>query len=234
MVRAALLLAALTLAGPAAACRLALVLALDVSASVNSDEDALQRGGLAAALLSPSVRGALLAVPEDPVHLAVFEWSGPDGQAMILPWTAIDGAPALEAAAARIAASPRQFTEQPTAMGRALSFAATLLQAGPPCRRRVIDVSGDGVNNEGYGPGPAYRHFPFQGVTVNGLVISGWDPKVVGFYRREVLHGPGAFLEHTPDFAGYADAMEAKLLREIAGPAIGTGQPDAPTRLALQ
>ncbi len=220
MVRAAALLIGLLAAGPAAACRLALVLALDVSASVDMAEDALQRGGLAAALTSPAVRGALLSEPGDPVHLAAFEWSGPDSQAAILPWTMLDSGAAVDRAAAQIAASPRRFTEEPTAMGRALSHAALLLDAGPPCRRRVIDVSGDGVNNESYGPGPAYRHFPFRGVTVNGLAIGGAGSAVVGFYRSEVLHGPGAFLEQTGDFSGFARAMEAKLLREIGGPAL--------------
>lgn len=227
---AAALLAALLGAGQAAACSLALVLALDVSSSVDAVEDRLQRQGVAAALTSPAVQGALLAVPGDPVHLSVFEWSGPNAQALILPWTEIADAATLQAAAVRIAASTRQFNEQPTAMGRALSFGATLLAAGPDCRRKVIDVSGDGVNNESYRPKSAYAHFPFDGVVVNGLVISGGDPKIIGFYRQEVLFGPGAFLEETHDFAGYRDAMEEKLLREIAGPALSRAP--GPARVA--
>jgi Ca-activated chloride channel family protein len=81
----------------------------------------------------------------------------------------------------------------------------------------VIDVSGDGVNNEGFEPKLAYRHFNFSDVTVNGLVIQGADPDPVAYYRAEVIRGPGAFVMVASDFVDYETAMKRKLLREING-----------------
>ena len=79
----------------------------------------------------------------------------------------------------------------------------------------MIDVSGDGVNNQGFGPDLAYKHFPFDNITVNGLVIEGHDQQVTQYYRREVLRGPGAFLEIAQGFEDFERAMSRKLYREI-------------------
>ena len=85
----------------------------------------------------------------------------------------------------------------------------------------MIDVSGDGINNQGFSPALAYRHFPFQNITVNGLVILGHDAAVLRHYRDEVLRGPGAFLEVADGFEDFQRAMERKLFREIADIVLG-------------
>ncbi|WP_283646317.1 DUF1194 domain-containing protein [Marinovum algicola] len=201
-------------AGAAAAnCRLALVLAVDVSASVNASEHQLQRQGLAAALTDDAVAEAILE-GSGPVALAIFEWSGRQQQQVLQDWLLLDSAEDLTAVADRVRRLPRSYSEFPTAMGYALGFAAGLLQRAPVCLRQVVDVSGDGITNEGFRPQLAYRHFPFDGVTVNGLVVTGDDTRVVPYYRQEVLRGRRAFLEEAQGFEGFEAAMTRKLYRE--------------------
>jgi hypothetical protein len=227
----------LGLASPAMAgdCRLALVLALDVSSSVNEDEDWFQREGLARALVAPAVTRSFLA--GGPVALFVFEWSGPLQQVVILPWRMIHSPEDLVAVAAVIA-SPRDDTPRfhhQTAMGSALAFAATALKGGPDCWARTVDVSGDGESNEGLTPAAAYATSPFDGVTVNALVIAprGADQeeevaghayrrhrRLVGWFEREVLHGTGSFCITAESYEDYGRAMEAKLLRELQTPVV--------------
>lgn len=208
----------------AAECRLALLLALDISSSVDASEDALQRGGLAAALRAPEVRAAFLAV-DLPVALAVYEWSGRYNQKVILDWVLIDDPAEIDRAADQIAASRRSQTEYPTAMGYALGYGAGMLSRGPHCLTRTIDVAGDGRNNDGFPPASAYAAFPFDGVTVNGLVVDaaefGAEADLVPFYRDQVLRGPGAFLELADGFEDYERAMRRKLERELRPPTVG-------------
>lgn len=213
------------LAGPAAAdCRLALVLALDVSSSVDAAEDRLQRGGLVSALTAPEVRAAFFA-SEDPVALAIYEWSGRYNQELLLDWTLIDSPARLLYAAETLARSTRSHNDFPTAMGYALGYGARLLQRAPRCLYNTLDMAGDGQNNEGFGPALAYAEFPFDGVTVNGLVVNGADYEaetgLIAFYQSQVLHGPGAFLEVAQGFEDYERAMRRKLERELAPPVIG-------------
>jgi len=85
----------------------------------------------------------------------------------------------------------------------------------------VIDVSGDGITNDGFGPELAYRHFPFDGVTVNGLAVLGADPQVQDYYQDFVRHGPGAFVETAEGYAGFRRAMTRKLFREINDMQVG-------------
>ena len=90
-------------------------------------------------------------------------------------------------------------------------------KAPVPCGRKVVDVAGDGINNDGFGPDSAYRAFDFKEITVNGLVISGADETPVRYYRSHVIKGPGAFVEVAASYDDYAEAMKRKLLREIFG-----------------
>lgn len=208
----------------ASACRLALVLAIDVSSSVDAQEDALQRGGLAAALIAPQVQDAFF-VSSDPVALAVYEWSGRYNQEVLIDWTFIQSPVDLLAASERIRTSTRSHDEFPTAMGYALGYAATMLDRGPQCLFQTIDMAGDGENNDGFGPVEAYAAFPFDGVTVNGLVVNSGDYEgevlLIPYFREEVIRGPGAFIEVAQGFAQYAEAMERKLIRELGVFAIG-------------
>ncbi len=215
----------LALAGAAVAqpqCRLALVLALDVSSSVDAREYALQRDGLAAALTDPDIVSALMA-PGGAVAVAIYEWSGRRQSALVADWTLLQSPSDVAALADQLRGTRRSQTRFPTAMGFALGYGATLLARGPDCGRRVIDVSGDGVTNDGFGPQLAYKHFPFDGVTVNGLAVLGADPDVLRYYQDAVRRGPGAFVETADGYAGYRRAMVRKLFREINDQVVGQG-----------
>ncbi|MCF7697955.1 DUF1194 domain-containing protein [Loktanella sp. M215] len=222
--RVACLLGGVFLAHPAQACRLALVLAMDVSSSVDATEDALQRQGLARALIDPAVMEAFFAT-DDPVALNVFEWSGRYNQAQLADWTLIRSPADLTALSQRIATSRRSHNDFPTALGYALGYAAGLLQTAPACLFQTVDVAGDGINNEGFGPEEAYTAFPFDDVTVNGLVVNAADVAgevgLIPYYRDHVIHGPAAFIEIASHFDDYAEAMRRKLIRELGAPMLG-------------
>lgn len=226
---AALVAALLLTPGWAAAqtCRLALLLALDVSSSVDDDEYAMQRDGLAAALLSDTVQGAILDTPGS-VSLAIYEWSGRRQSVLVQNWVTLNTGADVAAVAARLRGWQRSYRRFPTALGHALGHGATLMRDAPACDRQVIDVSGDGITNDGFWPQLAYRHFPFDRITVNALAVLGADPDVVDHYQFEVLHGPGAFLETAPGYEGYEQAMTRKLYREIQDRVVGTLPMQAP------
>ncbi len=211
-------------AAPAQACRLALVLAMDVSSSVDATEDQLQRAGLAAALIDPDVQAAFF-VSADPVALHVFEWSGRYNQATLQDWLLIEGPEDLLNAATQISLSDRSQTESPTAVGYALGHAATQLAKAPPCAAQTIDLASDGINNEGFGPAEAYAAFPFAGVIVNGLVVKSGpateQAAIIAYYRDEVIRGPASFVEVADGFEEYAAVMRRKLLRELTSQMMG-------------
>ncbi len=206
-------------ATPARPCALALLFALDVSASVDAGEYRLQRDGLATALRAPEVVEAILVQPGG-IAIAAYEWSGRYQQDVMLPWTRVTDLASLTAAAERLGSARRSYAEFPTAIGYALGFGARMMGEAPPCQRKVIDISGDGVGNEGFQPDAAYREFPFDGVTVNGLVVGAADSSLVAYYLENIPHGPGAFVEVATDFADYEAAMKRKLLRELFGPSL--------------
>lgn len=201
---------------------------MDVSASVDAEEDGLQRGGLAAALVAPEVAEAFLSDPGRPVVLAVYEWSGRYAQEVLLPWTRIGSAESLTRAAKILAESRRGRDDLPTALGDALGFAATLFDRGPDCDARTLDVAGDGVTNDGFPPASTYRAFAFDGIVVNGLAIQGGEQDVAAYYRKEMIRGPGAFVIEAAGFGDYERAMREKLLRELSGPVIGMAQAPGP------
>lgn len=208
----------------AAECRLALVLAIDVSSSVDAAEDTLQRSGLAAALIAPEVQRAMFASPL-PVALAVYEWSGRYNQEILSDWRIIVTKSDLLDVAETIGRSERSHNDFPTAMGYALGYGAQLLTRAPECLFHTLDMAGDGENNEGFTPAQAYAEFPFNGVTVNGLVVNAADYEaevtLIDFYQTQVLRGPGAFLEVAQGFSDYERAMRRKLERELTPGVIG-------------
>ncbi len=217
---------ALAVAPPVQAdCRLALLLALDVSSSVDSREDRLQRKGLANALLAEDVQKAILSVPGQFVALAAFEWSGRYSQQINLDWVLLENEARIRAAADAIRESSRSRSDLPTAIGHAAGFAAGLLSEAPDCLAQTIDVSGDGENNEGFPPKIAYRHFGQDFVTVNGLAIGGKGGDLPGYYRRELIKGPGAFVIEADDFADFERAMKQKLIRETEAKAVARAVP---------
>ena len=234
MLRTALFLS--TLATPALAdCRLALVLALDVSASVDAQEYDLQANGMARALLSPAVANVILEDPTRPIALSVFVWSGPGDIALVTDWTLIDRPDTLQSLAERIALHPRKTSfDGRTAIGGALAQAGFLLATAPLCDRRVIDIAADGENNAG--PDPEGQRDALTGITVNALAITGERPhdqarndrplRSLGRYlAARVIRGPDAFVETALDYADFEDAMTRKLLREISPLMIGALNP---------
>lgn len=218
------------IAGAAAAqqpCRLALVLGMDISSSVDPLEDALQRGGLARALRSDAVVDAILSQPDRPVALAMFEWSGRLQQDMVLAWTMLTDADTIARASDQIARSRRSYDVFSTAIGHALGYAHALFAQGPACDARVLDLSGDGVNNDGFGPSAAYASLDFSQITVNALAIevqeegtdhgsgAGGASDLTAYFRQVVIYGPGAFVESAQGFEDVERAMQRKLLREL-------------------
>ena len=219
--------AALGLAAPVQAqeeCRLALVLGLDVSASVDAAEYQLQLEGLAASLIHPSVVEAALS-GNGPVALSIYEWSGRFQQDVLIDWTLIWSEADLVTIAERVLRATRSHEDFPTAIGYALGFAATHLERAPPCLFRTVDISGDGQNNDGFPPSAAYEHFPFDGVTVNGLAIGGASRGIEEYYLAEVIHGPGAFVEYARNHDDFEEVMRRKLERELRVVILGELEP---------
>jgi hypothetical protein len=210
-------------------CRLALVLALDVSQSMGGPKDRLQRSGLANALIAPEVVELFLS--GDPVAIHVFQWSGLGSQQDILDgWHVVDDEADLLAIADAIAHSTRFHGEEATATGAALAYAAGLLAQAPPCRQQTVDISSDGINNQGPEPTEILRPGgAFDDVTVNALII-GIEPDpakatnhvLTAWFLANVLHGPGAFYEVAFTFADYERAMTRKLIRELESPALSS------------
>ena len=229
-IRAAWSLATLLgLASPALAgeCRLALVLALDVSTSVDAVEDRLQREGLAHALMAPEVVRAFLT--GDPVALYVFQWSGAAWQVPMLPgWIMVDSAEDLAWAAHVIAESERIGSLRHTALGAALVHASAAFAEGPVCQARTVDVAGDGRSNDGVQPYQVYRSHALDGVTVNALVVGeasngarrsdDQERRLVAWFESEILHGPSAFWILADGYEDYERAMRTKLARELQAP----------------
>ncbi len=225
MVIGRLLAGLLVLASPAGAetgevsCSTALALGLDVSSSIDDVEHRLQREGLAAAFRDEAMIDAILGGTGTGVMVAVYEWSGFNQQEVIVDWTWLDDRTAIGAFADRLDGGVRGNDSWPTSLGRAVEFATTLHGANPrPCARRVIDISGDGVNNHGAGPDWYAERGILDGYTVNGLAIRGALPDPAEYYRDRLIHGPGAFVEVADSFRDYPRAILRKLLRELQAP----------------
>lgn len=196
-------------------CRLALALAIDISSSVNETEYAIQRDGLVRAFRTPEVIRAALSPQGTAIAVSIYEWSGYNQQDVVIPWTLLDTESTVHALAGRLQAHLRPYTDLTTALGKAVEFGAGLLAGAPPCARKVLDVSGDGENNDGAGPEVYRSRGELDGITINGLVIEGAVPDPVAYYRNHVIQGPGAFLALARDYTDYPPVIIGKLLREM-------------------
>jgi Ca-activated chloride channel family protein len=199
-----------------AQCRVALVLALDVSQSVDGREYRLQMDGITSALTDPEVMD-LLTLPGAPAAISVFEWSGPQERFRILDWTLLTDRAALDRVVTHLNSHERGFSFGPTALGSALEAAHAQASLAPPCGRVVVDISGDGLPNAGPSVADVNARLNWGDTIINGLIVGGdTSPEITAFYISEVIRGPGAFTEVATDYTDYARAMRRKLLRELA------------------
>ncbi|MCU0887046.1 MAG: DUF1194 domain-containing protein [Rubritepida sp.] len=195
----------------------AIVLAIDVSASVDFDEFTLMVGGLSNALRDPDLESAILEGPRQAIALAALFWS--EDQAVAATWMRVDGRGPAEAFAAQLDMAPRQPLAGATALGEGLAAALRLLAACPAdSRRQVIDVSGDGRSNRGRPPALLRDLAVSAGVSINGLAVLNEEPDLLDYYTSDVAGGPGAFVIPANDYAAFGEAMRRKLLRELRGP----------------
>lgn len=195
---------------------LALVLALDGSASVDFDEFDLMARGMGAALRDPDVVAGLLGGARGASVACLLLWSGHRAQEVLVDWTRLASPAEAEEFAQAVADAPRLVRPGATAIGEALLAAAVQLARAPArATRRVIDVIGDGRANEGRAPGQVRDWLARAGVTINGLCLLHEEPDVLQYYEAEVIGGPGAFALPCPDPPAFADAMRRKLLREL-------------------
>jgi hypothetical protein len=200
---------------------LAIVLAIDVSASVDLDEFALMIEGLAEAVTDASVLGALSSGPRGSAALAALFWSEPTGQLVAAPWTRVADAGGAGAFAELVRGAARPAQPGRTALGAGVLSAASLLGRNPfPAARQVIDVSGDGASNAGPALAPARRLVLDLGITINGLAVENEEPDLAQWYAAHLIGGAGAFAMPCPDYAAFAEAMKRKLLREAQGPVV--------------
>ncbi|EPX76218.1 DUF1194 domain-containing protein [Salipiger mucosus] len=209
------LLAALLCLAPAArACETALVLAMDVSNSVDVAEYRLQADGLADALEDPEIAEILV---RDGVALAVLQWAGADRQQVSIGWTRMLSPAHVSAFAAQARAMERAFVLSDTAPASALHRALDLFSTAPDCGRRVVDVSGDGTPNAGGAMGGARRRAERMGVTVNGLAIeaAGRGVAITNFYARNLVTRDG-FVMTARGHRSYPETLRRKILREIS------------------
>ncbi len=199
---------------PATACDVALLLAIDVSGSVDEGEYALQTGGLQAALSDPDIVEEIL---RRNIALAVIEWSGAGQQRVVMPWEIMENPTILSNFAARAGALERSWDGSDTAVGDAIAFATTAFAGAPACKARVLDISGDGDQNAG-GPLAAARGQALAaGITINAVAIEGIGVSVTEFYRRRVI-SPKGFVMTARGHSDYPRAIRAKILREITVP----------------
>ena len=219
MRRISLLLLALAFATPAAAqtVDLNLVLAVDVSGSVNAARYELQRQGYAAAFRDPLVQQAIATGTHQAIAVAMVQWTGPELHIIVVDWTLVRDPSSAAALAATFAAMPRQLFGGGTSVSGAIDFAMQMLPKSPyRSERRVIDVSGDGANNRGRPADVARDEAVKQGVVINGLPILGLEPDLDEWYRDNVIGGPGAFVVTAQGYDNFAQAIRDKLVNEIA------------------
>ncbi|MCC7427864.1 MAG: DUF1194 domain-containing protein [Alphaproteobacteria bacterium] len=202
--------------GSGAPVDLALVLAVDVSASVDHEEYALMMGGYAAAFRDPSVIGAATEGERGAIAVTMIFWSGPGATAEAAGWSRIDGPAAAEAFAAAIDAAPRDVVAGATSLGGGVRAALAALGRCPfPAARMVIDVSGDGQANAGPPLATPRALAQGAGITINALAVTNEDPDLPAYYRGELITGPGSFVMEALDYESFAEAILRKLLREL-------------------
>ena len=202
-----------------------LVIAVDVSYSMDMDELAVQREGYAQAIVSKEFLQALKSLPNGKISVTYFEWAASSDQKIIIPWRVIDGPETADAVASEILRTPIRRASR-TSISGAIYFALPLFEANPyRGLRRVIDISGDGPNNNGAPILGAREAALAKGITINGLPIMVKEPSfstmdienLDWYYEDCVIGGPGSFVVAIKDRDKFKEAIRTKLLLEVAG-----------------
>ncbi|HTB02121.1 MAG TPA: DUF1194 domain-containing protein [Bradyrhizobium sp.] len=202
-----------------------LILAVDVSYSMDMDELAVQREGYAQAIVSKEFLQALKSLPNGKVAITYFEWAASSDQKIIIPWRLIDGPETADAVAEEILKTPIRRASR-TSISGAIYFAMPLFDENPyRGMRRVIDISGDGPNNNGSPVSGAREMALSKGIVINGLPIMVKEPSystmdidnLDWYYEDCVIGGPGSFVVAIKDREKFKEAIRAKLLLEVAG-----------------
>lgn len=204
------------------ACDVALVLGIDNSNSIDNGEFAFQVAGLAEALADPVIADTLAELR---ASLAVVQWSGVDEQEVTIPWTRLTTRRDVAMLSTRMRFMGRAFDRSNTAVGDAMLTMINLFKEVPDCRRRVIDFSGDGINNAGPDPREARAAAEARGITVNGLAIDRIARSVTKYFRQHVIVGKSAFVMTATGYRDYPRAIKAKLFRELLPPTSWLGRP---------
>jgi hypothetical protein len=207
---------------------LLLVLAADVSRSVDQPKFQLQRDGYAAAITDQRVLNAIASGANQRIALTFVEWSGAGAQKVVIDWTIIDGPEAARKFSDALVEAPRSFADR-TSISGAIDFSMEMLARAPfEAPRRTIDISGDGTHNSGRGLLAAREDALARGVTINGLVILSerplpWNPEhtnppggLAKYFQDNVIGGPSAFVTVAESFQSFGQALIAKLIAEIA------------------
>jgi len=207
---------------------LLLVLASDVSRSVDTRKFQLQREGYAAALSNPKVIDAIRSGPHGRIAICFVEWSGVTSQKLVIDWTIVGDAASARKIGDQLIELPRAFADR-TSISAGIEFAMSQLERAPfRGVRRTIDVSGDGTNNSGRDVTLARDEATAKGVTINGLVILSdsplpWNPEhtnppggLDGYYRNNVIGGAGAFVMVAENHNSFGQAIVKKMIAEIA------------------
>ncbi|BAT57879.1 hypothetical protein GJW-30_1_00389 [Variibacter gotjawalensis] len=207
---------------------LLLVLAADVSRSVDGPKFQLQRDGYAAALSDPRVLDAIKSGRRGKIAVCFVEWSGSSAQKVVIDWSIVKDEASARIFGDKLAELPRSFAER-TSISAAIDYSVEQLKRAPfKAERHTIDVSGDGTNNSGRDVRGARDEAVAQGITINGLVILSerplaWNPEhthpeggLGKYYRDNVMGGPGAFVVEAENFAAFGKALINKLVAEIA------------------
>jgi len=202
-----------------------LVLAVDVSYSMDLDELGVQREGYAQAIVSKEFLQALKTGPRGKVAVTYVEWAASNDQKIIIPWRVIDGPESADAVAAEIMKTPVRRAAR-TSISGAINFAVPLFDQNPyRGLRRVIDISGDGPNNNGMPVTSARDAALEKGIVINGLPImvkelsySTMDIEHLDYYYEDcVIGGPGSFVVPIKDRSRFSEAIRTKLVMEVAG-----------------
>ncbi len=201
----------LILSTSARACDLALLLAVDVSGSVDRQEYRIQMDGLALALRDGIVADALI---EQQAQVSLVQWTGASRQRQTIPWTAISSYQDVLRLADTIESDARIWRNYSTAIGEALMVSRNAFEPVATCTRKVIDVSGDGVSNEGVEPATLRASLDAEDIVVNAIAIETDDTDLTAYFFENVITGPGAFVVTANGFADYPEQIKRKLQRE--------------------